>query len=81
MPTDDDGADELADAAQAFARAILRAVQAPPALLSIDEAMVRLGVSRGTIYRLIESGELADRRIGRRRLIVRASVDRLAGPR
>jgi excisionase family DNA binding protein len=75
-----DPADELADAAQAFALAILRAAQAPPVLISIEEAMRRLGVSRGTIYRLIESGELVDRRIGRRRLIVAASVDRLAGP-
>lgn len=47
----------------------------PPLLISIDEAARRLGVSRLTVRSLL-GRELVDRRVGRRRLVVSASVDR-----
>jgi len=47
----------------------------PPLLISIDEAARRLGVSRLTVRTLL-GRELVDRRVGRRRLVVAASVDR-----
>jgi excisionase family DNA binding protein len=40
--------------------------------ISIREAGSALGVSRSTIYRLVDCGELETVKIGRRRLIKRA---------
>jgi excisionase family DNA binding protein len=72
--------DELAEAALAFALAIL-AARSEPELernLSVAEAAARIGVSRSTIYNMMNRGELAYVRIGRRRrrLIPQAEVRR-----
>lgn len=46
-------------------------------LLKIPEAAVRLGVSRATVYRLIEAGELSTVTIKTERSKVRAGVTRI----
>lgn len=38
-------------------------------LLTVDEALARLRISRGSLYKLIGSGELPTILIGRRRLV------------
>jgi excisionase family DNA binding protein len=52
-----------------------------PLLVSINEATAMLGISRHQVYRLLDSGALECRYIGRRRLVLMASlrnyVDRL----
>lgn len=79
-----DPTDEIVDAAVALAEAIMRATRreteptAPTMLLSIDETMRQLDVSRGTVYRLLADGTLAGVHIGSRHLVVRASVDAIA---
>lgn len=45
-----------------------------PYLASVDEASRLLGLSRTTIYALIETNELETRKVGRRRLILRSSI-------
>jgi excisionase family DNA binding protein len=45
--------------------------------LSVGQAAEALGVSRGTIYRLINSGALHSKRLGRRRLVPLAELERL----
>jgi excisionase family DNA binding protein len=52
---------------------------APPvrALYPINEAQIILGLSRATIYRLIDRRSLDSRRVLGRRLITRASIERL----
>jgi excisionase family DNA binding protein len=51
------------------------------AALSIDEAVVYLGIRRATLYRLLDSGEIKSFHIGRRRLIVRSELDRFIAQR
>ena len=46
--------------------------------MSINETREMLGISRTTIYRLIETGTLDTVRIGRRRLVGLSSVEALA---
>ena len=46
-------------------------------LVSIDETAGFLGVGRSTVYRLIENDRLVKRKIGRRTLITRDSVNLL----
>ena len=48
-----------------------------PALISINEAAVELGVGRTKTYELIDDGDLETINIGRRRLIVHSSIGRL----
>lgn len=48
-----------------------------PNLLSISETGRVLGVGRSTVYRLINSGQLQARHIGRRTLIPRVEVVRI----
>ncbi|MBU9767120.1 helix-turn-helix domain-containing protein [Mycobacterium sp. TNTM28] len=50
---------------------------APPTVLTVDEAADRLKVSRSLIYSQLRSGELRSVRLGRRRLIPAAEVDRI----
>lgn len=55
-----------------------RAPQIPPAsVLTIDEASEALRVCRTKIYQLLNEGELSSSRIGRRRLILRDSLEAL----
>ena len=48
-----------------------------PALASIKETGVELNIGRTKVYELIDDGELETVKIGRRHLIVRASIGRL----
>ncbi len=45
-------------------------------LLPIPEAMSLLGISRGTIYKLLGSGELESVLIGKRRFVTRKQLAR-----
>lgn len=75
-----------AELAAAIAAAVLAATQTEPApaagpatVLTVDEAADRLKVSRSLIYSQLRSGELRSIRLGRRRLIPAAEVDRIIG--
>lgn len=46
-------------------------------LITIDQATELLGVSRQTIYRMIERGNLQARHIGRSSRVVLSSVERI----
>jgi excisionase family DNA binding protein len=43
---------------------------------STDEVMARLGVSRRTLYRLLERGQLKARRLGRKNVFLGVDVER-----
>lgn len=45
--------------------------------LSIQEVCILLGISRRTIYRLIDKSELNVGKIGRRTLIKRSEIDKI----
>lgn len=45
----------------------------PPLVLDVTEAAAVLRLGRSTVYRMLESGELASVKAGRRRLITYAS--------
>lgn len=45
-------------------------------LFTVDETADLLGVSRATVYRLLESGQLVGVRIGRLRRITRQAIER-----
>jgi len=47
----------------------------PKPFLSVEEAAMLLGIGRTVTYRLVLGGELRSVKIGRRRLVVRASVE------
>ena len=47
------------------------------ALLSVQEAAERLGVSFWTVYRMARNGQLASVRIGRRRLFAAEDLEEL----
>jgi excisionase family DNA binding protein len=47
--------------------------------VSVDEAAIVLGVSRGTAYDAVERGELPSIRVGRRIRVPTASLARLVG--
>lgn len=44
--------------------------------LSLVEAAHYLGVSRAQLYRLLDSGDIRSFHIGRRRMVLRAHIDR-----
>ncbi|MDA8409462.1 MAG: helix-turn-helix domain-containing protein [Treponema sp.] len=46
-------------------------------LVSIGEAALRLGISKITCYRWAEAGTLPSTKLGARRLIAEATIDRL----
>ena len=48
--------------------------------LSIKEAATLVGISERTIYRLMKSGELETKKIGRRTIIARSAIDKLLNP-
>ena len=52
----------------------------PPAgrFCSVRDAQTELNVSKPTVHRLIASGHLAGVKVGRKRLVVRDSLDALA---
>jgi excisionase family DNA binding protein len=50
-----------------------------PELVSVDEAAVWMGVSSWLLYEAIKRNELAGTRLGRRVLIPRRALEKLAG--
>jgi len=46
-------------------------------VLSVDEARLRLGISRGLIYEAVRQGQIPSIRVGRRILIPRIALQRL----
>ena len=50
-----------------------------PLLLDIEPAAEVVGISRSTMYRLMNDGSIRSVHIGRRRLIERAELDRFVG--
>ena len=46
-------------------------------VLTVEEARVKLGLSRGLIYAAIQRGEIPSIRVGRRILVPCAALDRL----
>jgi excisionase family DNA binding protein len=65
---------ELVDAL----RAELTPPPEPSAMVSIAEAAQLLGVSRTSLYALMDTGVLPSRHVGRRRLISRAALEQYA---
>jgi excisionase family DNA binding protein len=73
--------------AAAIAAAVRAALEAAPAtepktapeLLTVRESCHRLNITRPTLYRLAERGELRFRKIGRSVRIRRDEIDRLTG--
>jgi excisionase family DNA binding protein len=51
-------------------------VDGGPLLLSVQEAAKHLGISRGLVYELVNSGEIESIHLGRRRLISRDAINR-----
>lgn len=49
--------------------------------VSVDGAAARLGISRMTIYRLIRTDQLRTMKVGRRRLVRVAELERFAAAR
>ena len=47
----------------------------PPVTISVEEAAMLLGIGRTVAYRLVLGGELRSIKIGRRPLVVRASIE------
>jgi excisionase family DNA binding protein len=68
---------ELADAL----RAEVAPPPEPPPMVSITEAARLLGVSRTSLYQLMDTGELSSRKLGRRRLVPRAALEVYAAER
>ena len=56
-----------------------QAVVFPRLTFSLAEAEVLIGVSRPTLYRMMERGELKTVQVGRQRRIPQAEMHRLAG--
>jgi excisionase family DNA binding protein len=69
-----EGCHPPADAAHMFPRATEH--DRPPLLLSVPAAAAALGIGRATIYELIAAGELGSLKVGARRLVPAAEVDR-----
>jgi excisionase family DNA binding protein len=46
-----------------------------PVTVSVEEAAMLLGIGRTVAYRLVLASELRSVKIGRRRLVVRASIE------
>lgn len=53
--------------------------QAPPVAMTVKNAVRQYGVGRSVLYQKMKAGELESRTVGRRRLIVVSSLDRLLG--
>jgi excisionase family DNA binding protein len=49
----------------------------PPRFVGIKQAARDLGISRAGLYRLLDAGDIESVHIGRRRLVVVASLDAL----
>ena len=52
----------------------------PRTAYSLDEAARSLGLSRRTLYELMAAGTLASVKLGRRRLVPAAELDRITRP-
>jgi excisionase family DNA binding protein len=50
----------------------------PSIFVNVSQACDLLGVRRNTLYNLIHSGEICSVKIGARRLIARAEIERFA---
>jgi excisionase family DNA binding protein len=69
---------ELAAAIRAEIADAAPPTDAPPELLSIEEAARRLGIGRTAMYGLLTSGRVRSVRIGRRRLVGAAALAAVA---
>ncbi|MGE3444025.1 MAG: helix-turn-helix domain-containing protein [Acidimicrobiia bacterium] len=47
--------------------------------ITVDEAAVLLGISRGTAYRSVQRGEIPSYRFGRRIVIARSTIENIIG--
>jgi excisionase family DNA binding protein len=56
---------------------VINIISTPKEFLSIEDACGLIGVSRWTIYRLIEKGIVKSGRVGTRVIIQRSEIDRL----
>jgi len=54
---------------------VMNAVMDAPVLIMIETAAARLGIGRSAVYLLMDSGQLANIKIGRRRLIPATAID------
>lgn len=52
----------------------------PPLAYSLDRAAALIDLSRRSLYRLIDSGELRTVKLGRRRLVPAHELERLVRP-
>ena len=46
-----------------------------PVTVSVEDAAMLLGIGRTVAYRLVNAGDLRSVKIGRRRLVVRSSIE------
>jgi excisionase family DNA binding protein len=65
---------ELLDAEDTIYGSPLPVDQNGPLLFSIKDAAAQLGISRGTMYELVNRGEIESISLGRRRLVPRAKL-------
>jgi excisionase family DNA binding protein len=56
-------------------RTVMAMTQAAALLASIDETVETLQVSRNSVYKLLDAGDLRAVKIGSRRMIVRKSIE------
>lgn len=54
----------------------VQGVEGAALLLSVKDAAVHLGISRGLMYELLQRGEIESPRIGKRRLVSREALGR-----
>jgi excisionase family DNA binding protein len=73
-------AEALEAAATAARRDGREADRLPAGYVSLDEAARAFGLSRSGLGAAIARGEIASRKIGRRRMVPKAEVDRLSAP-
>lgn len=52
----------------------MKTAQPPPDVLSVIEATRVLGISRTTVYKLMDAGRLPGRKIGRKTVIMRRDI-------
>lgn len=67
---------EVADLSQLAASLAFQDRGEPKVLLSVDECAKTLGLSRTTTFGLVRSGQLSSFKVGSRRLVRRADLER-----
>lgn len=73
--------DEVAQAVETLAGAWSSTLADAPALLTVEEAGRLLRVGRTRVFELLQAGELAGVRLGRKRCVTRRSLDALLARR